>query len=319
MRLSVSTLSRRARYIGRRALLIALCVTALAAAGCVPPEDDPNAIVHFSDGTVMGQIQAAGTITIGIASDRPPWGYRTPDGEVEGFTVDMGKAVAARLGVDPRFVTYPNDDLLDKIDEGTVQVAFPATAITEKRIKGPPAHSFTDPFFIGHERLILPAGSNVGADDLDPQKTCDLTDPQIEVDPFASGANEAWRDPRRCAFALYATKAAPSLAKGTARAAIGSDVDLMTVLANQRARALSPNYQIVGDQLSTEGYGAVVQTDAPGFEEVVANILEQMQADGRWDASCTKWIAPVLPDACADGPPTMTVEEAAALFPTTKP
>jgi ABC-type amino acid transport substrate-binding protein len=73
-------------------------------------------------------------------------------------------------------------------------------------------------------------------------------------------------------------------------------------------------YPIAGDQLSTEAYGAVVQKDAPGFIEVVKNILERAQADGTWAESYHRWIEPLEPDSDPE-PPTMTVEEAAALFP----
>src|SRR6476661_2223163 len=56
----------------------------------------------FPADSTLGKIQEKGEITIGVKFDVPPFGIKNPQtGDVEGFDVEMGKAIPAKLGVKP--------------------------------------------------------------------------------------------------------------------------------------------------------------------------------------------------------------------------
>ena len=62
---------------------------------------------------------AKGEITIGVKYDVPPFGFKNPQNErVEGFDVDLGKAVAEKLGVEPKFIEAISDNRIPFLQDG---------------------------------------------------------------------------------------------------------------------------------------------------------------------------------------------------------
>ena len=106
-----------------RWLGVALVAGAFAFAGCGDDEEEPAgggaestpaateaAAEQFPADSTLGKIQSKGEITIGVKFDVPPFGFQNPQtNEVEGFDIEMGKAVAAKLGVEPKFIEAISD------------------------------------------------------------------------------------------------------------------------------------------------------------------------------------------------------------------
>jgi cystine transport system substrate-binding protein len=57
---------------------------------------------HAED--LLDSVKQAGVLKIGLEGTYPPFDSRNSAGELEGFDVDVAKAVAARLGVKPQFI-----------------------------------------------------------------------------------------------------------------------------------------------------------------------------------------------------------------------
>ena len=71
----------------------------------------------------MGKIQEAGEIKIGVKYDVPPFGFKNPQNdEIEGFDVDFGKAIADKLGVEPKFIEAISDNRIPFLQDGTVDL-----------------------------------------------------------------------------------------------------------------------------------------------------------------------------------------------------
>ena len=152
-------------------LVVVACLLTLVGA-CVPPEESNDRIKRYDpDENIMGQIQARGTMRIGIPSDRPPFAIVEPGLEPRGFLVDLGTLAAESLGVEPEFVPAPNAGLLDLVDGWSpatdeepstciiatdeADIVFPMVPITEKLIN---RYTFTDPYWVGHTRELLENG-----------------------------------------------------------------------------------------------------------------------------------------------------------------
>src|SRR6188768_1179873 len=67
-----------------------------------PVEED----VTFEEGTTMAALNEAGEITIGTKFDQPLFGLKGPDGTPEGFDVEIGKLIAAQLGIAPEDIKW---------------------------------------------------------------------------------------------------------------------------------------------------------------------------------------------------------------------
>ena len=78
----------------------------------------------------------------------------------------------------------------------------------------------------------------------------------------------------------------------------------------------TPGLLIDGPQESTEGYGAAVRTGAVTFGALVSQVINEADAEGDWSAFYDEWLARYFADPAPGDVPIMTVEEAAALYPT---
>ncbi|WP_255246712.1 transporter substrate-binding domain-containing protein, partial [Burkholderia pseudomallei] len=61
------------------------------------------ATAHAAD--LLDEVKQRGTLRIGLEGTFPPFNSKNPQGELVGFDVDIAKAIAAKLGVKPEFVT----------------------------------------------------------------------------------------------------------------------------------------------------------------------------------------------------------------------
>jgi polar amino acid transport system substrate-binding protein len=283
------------------ATLIASLLLALVASACIPPAPEQTLERTYNEATTMGQIQAAGSLRIGITSAAPPLGYaRAHGGGPAGFTVTLGREVAATLDVRPEFLTDSPGALLDLIDSGKVDIAFPNLPLTEERVR---AHSFTAPYLVTHQRLLVPATSEASSfRDLSGGSVCSAINETTQVPPgrLEPTVRVVSSDPSGCLKLLRTGKVA---------AVTAAEVYLTWI----RSELGGGGARIVGDDLSTEGYGAAVTTGG-GWLPFVDAVLAAAESDGTWARAHERWIGP-----SPDEPPQLSAEEAAALFPSTDP
>lgn len=76
-----------------------------------------------------------------------------------------------------------------------------------------------------------------------------------------------------------------------------------------------PGVKITGEELSTEGYGAAVRTGAATFGTLVSQVFNEADAEGDWSRFYEKWLAEYFVDPDPTNVPIMSVEDAAALYP----
>lgn len=268
----------------------------------MPPEEDNDRIPNFDpEENIMGQIQEEGVLRVGIESDVPPWSS-TASGVPAGFTVDLGLLVADSLGVDADFVTADRDELPAMVADGDVDLAFPLIPTTEDLLI---EHGLTDPYFVAHQRLLVEEGAGISeVQDLAGMEVCSLanevTGADLEVlNPAIGDVIEATNE----------TGCRDLIANDRVDAVTGPDILLLSI-ADQE-----DGLTIVGEQLSTEGYGAVVSRGTGGFDGYVDGVLAEADKELYWTELYEKWISPVTGEDEPPPFPTMNLEEAAALFP----
>src|SRR6188472_210179 len=176
------TRERKQRMRTTRWLAVLALVLGLVLAGCGDGEDSsgggeatstPAAEVEkFDAGTPLGDIQEKGEIVIGVKYDVPPFGFNNPSsGKVEGFDVDLGQAVADKLGVKPKFIEAISDNRIPFLEDGTADVILSTMTINEERVE---QIEFSDPYYIAKGRILVKKDNSeiTGVDTLGGKNVC---------------------------------------------------------------------------------------------------------------------------------------------------
>lgn len=110
------------------------------------------------------QIKNSGEIRIGTEGAFPPFNFFDEKNQLTGFEVDLGNALAAKLGVKPRWIAQAFDTLLIQLNQGRFDFVIASHGITPERAK---AVDFTDPHYCTGGILVSKKGGPKTAKDLE--------------------------------------------------------------------------------------------------------------------------------------------------------
>ncbi|MDA0170146.1 glutamate ABC transporter substrate-binding protein [Solirubrobacter taibaiensis] len=289
---------------------VALTVGALAFAGCGDEEEPAGSgasggestpaateapAEKFEASTTLGKIQAKGEITIGVKFDVPPFGVKNPQsGEVEGFDVEMGKAVAAKLGVEPKFIEAISDNRIPFLTDGTADLILSTMTINEERVT---QINFSDPYFIARGRVLVPGDSDItGVADLAGKNVCTALGSTYE-------ANLKKQAPEAKLKLVDSYSECLELVQNGAVDAVSTDDVILTGMIIQ-----DETLKLVGDPLTQEPYGAGIKLDETEVTEFVNGVFQELKDSGKWAELHQQWIGKYTGETAE--PPTITVDEA---------
>jgi cystine transport system substrate-binding protein len=104
---------------------------------------------HAED--LLDSVKQAGVLRIGLEGTYPPFDSRNAKGELEGFDVDVAKAVAAKLGVKPVFIPTEWSGIIAALQAGKFDVIVNQVTITPQRQQ---ALDFSQPYTYSAAQLI---------------------------------------------------------------------------------------------------------------------------------------------------------------------
>jgi glutamate transport system substrate-binding protein len=288
----------------RRFAVIAVTLVALVAAGCGDDEEDEGGggqaaeVKQFPADTTPGRIQERGEITIGVKFDVPPFGFKNPQtNKVEGFDVDLGRFIAAELGVEPKFIEAISDNRIPFLQKGTVDLILSTMTINAERDQ---EIDFSEPYYIARGRILVPKGSNIkGLGDLAGNSVCTA---------LGSTYEETLREdaPRADLKLVDTYSECLELLQNEAVDAVSTDDVILTGMIIQ-----DDSLEMVGDALTTEPYGVGIKEGDKELKSVVDGVLKKVEDDGRWEETYGEWVGRHI--GRQEQPPRMTLEEALAL------
>lgn len=110
---------------------IAGCATASASsdtAAASGAADETNVVYRTLD-----EIKAAGTVNIGVFSDKNPFGYVDENGEYQGYDVYFAERIGKDLGVDINYVSTEAASRVEYLETGKVDIVLANFTVTEER------------------------------------------------------------------------------------------------------------------------------------------------------------------------------------------
>jgi polar amino acid transport system substrate-binding protein len=237
----------------------------------------------------MAAIRKRGYLIAGVDQSTYHFGYLNPlDGQIEGFDIDMIRAVAKAIFGDPgkvQFKAISDAQRIPDILSHRVDIVAHTMTITCDRLA---QVDFSAVYFEAHQQVLVPGDSTAtgGLADLGGQKVCATegsdsvttiedyrTHPRVVQEPF-------WTD---CLLLLQQDQVA----------AVSTDNSILAGL-----QAQDPFTKVVGPELTNEPYGLAMSRQQPDLVRFVNAVLAQAEADGGWAASYKRWVGSPVP-----GPP----------------
>jgi glutamate transport system substrate-binding protein len=287
-----------------RVLLAALALLALLgafAAGCGDDDDDDDQAAQeqerqeFPAGTTMADLQEKGEITIGVKFDVPPFGFKNPQtNKVEGFDVDLGNEIAEKLGVRPKFIEAISDNRIPFLKRGTADLILSTMTINKERDQ---EIDFSTPYYIARGRILVPKGSDIrGLEDLEGNSVCTA---------LGSTYEETLREqaPDADLKLVDSYSECLELVQNESVDAVSTDDVILTGMIIQ-----DENLQLVGDELTTEPYGAGIKEGDREFQQFVSGVVDEWKSGGGWAEAYQKWVGQYTNEE--QQPPDMTLQEA---------
>lgn len=218
-------------------------------------------------------------LVVGVSADTYLMGFRNPlTGQIEGFDIDVLHEVSRAIFGDPdrlQFRVITAGQRIDALTSGEVDLVARAMTITCERWE---QIAFSAEYYHAGQKVLVPTDSSAtsladlaGLRVCAPEGTTTLArlEDYPKIEPVAAPTHTA-------CLALFQESAVDAIT--------GDD----TVLAGLAAQ--DPYAKVVGPAISDEPYGIGVAKDNVGLVQYVNGVLDEMKADGRWQASYDRWL-----------------------------
>ena len=256
-----------------------------APATCNPKASSlrPAGPPQVTSNSFMAKIRARGYLMAGVDQSTYHFGFLNPlDGQIEGFDIDMIRAVAQAIFGNPdkvRFKAISDAQRIPDVSSGVVDIVAHTMTITCARLQ---QVAFSTVYFDAAQRvLVLKNSVATHLAGLAGQKVCaTIGSDSLAVISAAKATVVA---------VPYWTDCLVLLQQGDV-AAISTDDSILTGLAAQ-----DPWTKLIGPRLTDEPYGLAISRQHPDFVRFVNAVLAQLRTNGRWAASYAHWIGTPVP------------------------
>ena len=100
----------------------------------------------------LAAIQASGKLIVALEGAWQPWSYHDESDTLVGYDVEVSRAIAEKLGVEPEYVESDWDSLFAGLDAGRFDIVCNGVEVTDERAK---TYDFTTPYGYIHTALAV--------------------------------------------------------------------------------------------------------------------------------------------------------------------
>ena len=140
---------KRRTFISLMGVMAAAGVLGLT--GCSSKD---TAAITASSATLnkLDSIQKSGKLVVALEGAWQPWSYHDSSDTLVGYDVEVSRAIAEKLGVEPEYVESDWDSLFAGLDAGRYDMVCNGVEVTEERAK---TYAFTTPYGYIHTALAV--------------------------------------------------------------------------------------------------------------------------------------------------------------------
>ncbi|MBO1000869.1 transporter substrate-binding domain-containing protein [Bacillus sp. SD075] len=232
------------------------------------------------DKDVLAQVKEKDKIVFGVKNDTRLFGLKNPStGDVEGFDIDIAKALAAEILGDENKVEFKevtSKTRMALLNNGDIDAIVATMTITEDRKK---EVDFTDVYFDAGQSLLVKKGSDIkGIDSLKGKKV-------LAVKGSTSSINIREKAPEAQVLEFENYSEAFAALKSGQGDALTTDDSILYGMADE-----DPSYELVGGTFTEEPYGIAVKKGNADFVDELNKALKSLKDSGKYDEIHDKWI-----------------------------
>ncbi len=264
---------------------------ALALVGCASGNSGSGSASGSASASASGSASAStemklvkeGKLLIATSPDFPPF-ENLENGEMVGLDIEIGKAVAEKLGLEPEFVSLQFDSILTAVAAGTqADVGISGLTVDPERAK---TVDFSDSYYVDDLSVAaMKNNADITADNAD--EALNKEGVVIAVQSGSSGETYVKENYPKATVQPYgnSTDAFAALQSGQANAVCTNKAVVERMLANAYTDA-----QVVKSIATGEEYAVAIAQENKALTAAINKALEELQADGTIDALVAKYM-----------------------------
>jgi len=247
---------------------------ALVLAGCGGKDDSKSK-------DALARIKDDKKIVFGVKYDTRLFGLKNPStGKVEGFDIDLSKALAKEMfgdDVKPEYIEVTSKTRVGLLNNGKVDAVVATMTINEERKK---EVDFTDVYFNAGQSLLVKKGSKVhGLADL--KKGTKV----LAVKGSTSAVNIRQKAPDTTVLEFENYAEAFTALKAGKGDALTTDDSILYGMKEE-----DPSFELVGGTFTQEPYGIAVKKGNKDLVDELNKALKSLKDSGKYDEIKNKWI-----------------------------
>lgn len=226
---------------------------------------------------LLDEVRARGTLRIACEGSYPPFNYKDDKGQLTGFDVEIGRAIAAKLGVKAEFSTTEWSGILAGLQAGKYDVIINQVAATDKRRE---TFDFSGPYVISYPQLIVRANETRKL-----ETAADLKGKKIGV---GQGSNYAELAKGIEGAEVRTYPGAPEYLQDLATGRIDAAINDSLLIPYLRAKTKLPVK--AGAPIGKPDSNAIpFRKGNPKFHQAIDKALDELKADGTYAKISTQW------------------------------
>ncbi len=231
---------------------------------------------------------------VGTDAAYAPFESQNEKGEIVGFDIDVLKAVAAKAGIEVKFVNTPWEGIFNALGQGDRDMIVSAVTITDERRQ---TMDFSDPYFDAQQLIAVKENSKIA-------KFADLKKLKVGVQTGTTGDEAVAKLLGKTSTNIKRFESTPLALKELESGGVDAVVADNGVVIHYVANNPGGKFKTVADkEFVPEQYGIALKKGNAELRALLNKGLADIKADGSYDKIYTQYFG-APPAAAATAPAT---------------
>ena len=217
---------------------------------------------------------------VGTDAAYAPFESQNEKGEIVGFDIEVVRAIAAKAGIEVKFVNTPWEGIFNELAQGGRDMIVSAVTITEER-KG--TMDFSEPYFDAQQLIAVKENSKI-------TKFADLKKLKVGVQTGTTGDEAVTKLMGKTSTNIKRFESTPLALKELESGGVDAVVADNGVIIHYVANNPGGKFKTVADkEFVPEQYGIAFKKGNTELQGKINTGLAAIKADGSYDAIFTKY------------------------------